>query len=47
MSIIWNAEKPKNGRIGAEIRASVYKKLRSQYFLKNVMKSLNYKRCDI
>ena len=34
MSIIRTVENPKIGKIGAEIRASVYKKPRSPYFLK-------------
>ena len=34
MSVIWTAENPKIGNIGAKIRASIYKKPQSPYFLK-------------
>ena len=40
MSIIRTTENPKNGKIGAEIHASVYKKLWSPYFLKKYYKVL-------
>ena len=47
MSVIRTAENPKIGKIRAEILASIYKKLWSPCFVKNVTKSLNYRRCDI
>ena len=47
MFVIRTAENPKIGNIGVEIHVSIYKKLWSPYFLKNITKSLNYRRCDI
>ena len=47
MSVIRTAKDLKIGKIGEKIHVSVYKKPRSPYFLKNVTKSLNCRRCDI
>ena len=40
MSVIRTTENPKNGKFEAEIRASIYKKLWSPYFLKKYYKVL-------
>ena len=37
--VMRTAKNPKIGKIGAKIRASIYKKPRSPYFFKNVAKS--------
>ena len=47
MSVIQTTENPKNGKIGAEIRASVYKKTLEFVFSKKSYKALNYRRHDI